>query len=111
MAGPSTTAPFQLKTYIFNKGVFKWHLPLNNKVNLISQIASQEITNPIYQANEEARKAHELAMEQRRAKLEVVRLAKETLIENDRNKPTGERGITASDVTAFADTLNNYINQ
>ena len=75
------------------------------------QIASQEITNPIYQANEEARKAHELAMEQRRAKLEVVRLAKETLIENDRNKPTGERGITASDITAFADTLNNYINQ
>jgi hypothetical protein len=37
MAGPSTTAPFQLKTYIFNKGVFKWHLPLNNKLRFSSK--------------------------------------------------------------------------
>jgi hypothetical protein len=34
-----------------------------------------------------------LAMEQRRAKLEDVRLAKETLIENDRSKPADERGV------------------
>ena len=62
------------------------------------------------QARDIARRTHEAAMEQRRAKLEAVRLAKETLLENDRNKPTGERGISASDVTAFADTLVNYVN-
>ena len=44
-------------------------------------------------------------------KMEAVRLAKDILMENDRNKPTGERGIAASDVTAFADTLLTYITQ
>jgi hypothetical protein len=34
-----------------------------------------------------------------------------SLLENDRNKPTGERGITASDITAFADTLLTYVTQ
>jgi hypothetical protein len=46
-----------------------------------------------------------LLWKMRRARAEVIRLAKETLIENDRNKPTGERGVTAADITAFADTL------
>ena len=62
------------------------------------------------QAREAARRAHDVEMEQRRARLEMIRLAKETLIENDRNKPTGERGVTAADVTAFADTLIDYVN-
>jgi hypothetical protein len=44
-------------------------------------------------------------------KMEAVRLARDILMENDRNKPTGERGITASDVTAFADTLLTYVTQ
>jgi hypothetical protein len=40
----------------------------------------------------------------------MVRLAKETLLENDRNKPTGERGVTAADITTFSDTLITYVN-
>jgi hypothetical protein len=44
-------------------------------------------------------------------KMEAVRLARDILMENDRNKPTGERGIAASDVTAFADTLLTYVTQ
>lgn len=44
-------------------------------------------------------------------RLEAVRIAKEILMENDRNKPTGERGIAASDVTAFADTILTYVTQ
>ena len=44
-------------------------------------------------------------------KMEAVRLAKDILMENDRNKPTGERGIAASDVTAFADTILTYVTQ
>jgi len=63
------------------------------------------------EAREAGRRAHEVAMEQRRTKLEAVRLAKETLLENDRNKPTGERGVSASDITAFADALDTYVNQ
>ena len=44
-------------------------------------------------------------------KMEAVRLAKDILMENDRNKPTGERGIAASDVTAFADAILTYVTQ
>jgi len=63
------------------------------------------------QARDGVNRQIDLGMEQRRAKLEAVRLAKEILMENDRNKPTAERGVVASDVTAFADDLINYINQ
>ena len=44
-------------------------------------------------------------------RMEAVRLARDILMENDRNKPTGERGIAASDVTAFADTILTYVTQ
>ena len=47
--------------------------------------------------------------EQKRARLEAVRLAKETLIENARSKPVDERDITATDITTFAAALTAYI--
>ena len=46
----------------------------------------------------------------RSARLEAVRMAKETLIENARTKPVGERDVTAADIIAFADVLAAYIN-
>jgi DNA-binding ferritin-like protein (Dps family) len=64
----------------------------------IDQIAYQE-------ASEAGRRAHEIAMESRRAKLEAIRLAKETLIENARSKPVDLRDVTPADITAFADAL------
>jgi hypothetical protein len=73
--------------------------------------AEQQAEIELQEAQDAGRRTHEIAMEQRRAKLDAVRLAKETLIENDRSKPTGERGVSAADITAFADTLNTYINQ
>ena len=51
------------------------------------------------------------AQSARQQKMDLVRIAKETLIENDRSKAADERGVTAADITAFADTLNTYINQ
>ena len=63
------------------------------------------------EARDAGRRAHEIAMEQRRARLEAVRLAKETLIENARSKPVDARDVTAADVTTFANALNQYINQ
>jgi hypothetical protein len=44
-------------------------------------------------------------------KMDLVRIAKETLIENDRSKPADERGVTAEDITAYADILFAYVNQ
>jgi hypothetical protein len=60
---------------------------------------------------ETARREHEREMDARRAKLELIRLAKETLIENARNKPVGEAAITAEEITAFAQELTNYVGE
>ena len=49
--------------------------------------------------------------EVRRARLEVIRMAKETLLENARSKPVDSRDVTAADITAFADVLSTYVNQ
>lgn len=50
------------------------------------------------------------AVEIKRSRLEAVRLAKETLIENARSKSVEERDVSATDITAFANTLVTYIN-
>ena len=44
-------------------------------------------------------------------KMEVIRIARDVLMENDRNKPVGDRGITAADITAFAQSLEQFSNQ
>lgn len=59
----------------------------------------------IQQEGETARREHEKDMERRRAKLEILRMAKEILAENARNKPVQEDGITAAEIVAFADEL------
>lgn len=63
------------------------------------------------QETEKARWGHELNMEKRRAKLELLRMAKETLVENARNKPVGEAGVTAAEIAAFAQELTNYVGE
>jgi hypothetical protein len=59
---------------------------------------------------ENVRHTNQMTAEQRRARLEVVRLAKETLIENARYKSVEEAGVTATEITVFADELNTYVN-
>ena len=73
--------------------------------------SEQQAEIDLQEARDAGRRAHEIAMEQRRARLEAVRLAKETLIENARSKPVDARDVTAADVTTFANALNQYINQ
>ena len=59
---------------------------------------------------ETARNANQMAMQAKQAKLEAIRLAKETLIENARSKPVDARDVTAADITAFAAALEAHIN-
>jgi hypothetical protein len=59
---------------------------------------------------ENARHANQMALQAKQAKLEAVRLAKETLIENARSKPVDSRDVTAADITAFAAALESHIN-
>ena len=55
------------------------------------------------------RRSQETANEQRRNKMELVRLAKEVLIENNRSKPVDSRDLSAADITAYAQSLLNYV--
>ena len=59
---------------------------------------------------ETARNTANAAMQAKQAKLETIRLAKETLLENARSKPVDAREVTAADITAFAATLEAHIN-
>jgi hypothetical protein len=43
-------------------------------------------------------------------KLQCVNVAHVTLLENKRNLPVEQRQITAAEITAFADSLMNYVN-
>lgn len=51
----------------------------------------------------------DLTIERERNKLESVRVAQLTLIENSRSLPVEEREITAQKIKDFADNLNTYI--
>ncbi len=67
--------------------------------------AEQENSIEFVKANAEANKAADI----QRHKLDMVRLAKDILAENDRNKPVGERGIVAADIISLAEELITYI--
>ena len=72
--------------------------------------AEQQAQVDIQLAVENARNAAQAAMQAKQAKLEAVRLAKETLIENARSKPVDARDVSAADITAFAAALEAHIN-
>ena len=72
--------------------------------------AEQQAQVDIQLAVENARHANQMQAEVIRAKLEAVRLAKETLIENARSKPVDARDVSAADIQALAQTLVSYIN-
>ena len=58
---------------------------------------------------ENIRNANQAALEAKRAKMDAIRLAKDTLVENARSKPVDARDITAADITAFAQALIAYV--
>jgi hypothetical protein len=72
--------------------------------------AEQQTQVDVQVAIEDVRHANQLQSQMRQNRLDAIRLAKETLIENARSKPVGERDITAADITAFADSLMASIN-
>ena len=69
----------------------------------------QQATVDIQIAVDEARNAHQVIAQVKQTKLEAVRLAQQTLIENARSKAVDSRDVTAADITAFAQTLVAYI--
>lgn len=61
-------------------------------------------------AIEATRFANQSALQARQAKLEAVRLAQQTLLENARSKAVDSRDVSATDITTFADAIVTYIN-
>jgi len=72
--------------------------------------AEQQAEIELQEARDAGRREHELTMETRRTRLDSLRIAQQALLEADRVKPVNERGVSATDITAFADTLVNYVN-
>lgn len=60
---------------------------------------------------ENTRHEHTRALQVRMARIEAIRLAKETLLENARNKPVGESEVSAEDIVVFARKLTSHIEE
>lgn len=60
---------------------------------------------------DENRRNYESKIERRRVKMDMVKIATDTLMANSRSKPVDARDVTASDITTFADELIQYVNQ
>lgn len=69
----------------------------------------QQAQVDIQLAVENARHNNQITLLTKQAKLETVRLAKETLIENARSLPVDSREVTAANITAFASILETFI--
>lgn len=63
----------------------------------------------IQENNKNQSETTQFQVKQRR--LEILRLAKETLLENARSKPVDSREVTAQDIENFAETLETYLNK
>jgi hypothetical protein len=74
--------------------------------NLLDFQAAQHELNESQNA---IRRDAEKEADTRRIKLDLLRTAKETLIENKRNLPVSEREITEAEIIAFANTLYQHI--
>ena len=72
--------------------------------------SDQQAQLDIQLAFETVRAANQGVSDAKRTKLEMVRLAKDVLVENRRNLPVDQRGVTATDITDLATTLVAYIN-
>jgi hypothetical protein len=69
------------------------------------QQAQVDIQVAVQTAAENIRHTNQMILQARQTKLEAVRLAKDTLIENSRSKPADSREITAANIITFADAL------
>lgn len=74
------------------------------------QVAVQTAVEALRHTNQLALEAKRAETEAKRISMDLVRLAKETLVENRRNLPADAREITASDIISFATALSAHVN-
>jgi hypothetical protein len=74
------------------------------------QVAIENARHANQVALQEIQQANQITNFAAQQKLDAVRLAQQTLIENARTKPVDEREITPADIATFASTLVTAIN-
>lgn len=77
------------------------------QVELMAAVQTQ--VEAVRHANALEIEAQRVSAEAKRSKLELVRLAKEVLVENKRSAPAEESGVTAQEITEFANALAAYV--
>ena len=78
----------------------------------MSEILNQsEISHRQNLEVEAERQKHNKQMALVNARLEMLRTAKDVLIENKRNLPVGEREVTEHDIVSFARTLISFLEE
>ena len=95
----------EIKQYVQSQFVAMSENQIRNQQEMITQqtLHQQEI--------ETSRRNHETQMEMRRIKIDMIKVATDTLASNAKSKPADERDITALDIKSFAEELIEYINQ
>ena len=95
----------EVKQYVQSQFVAMSENQIRNQQAMITQqtLHQQEI--------ETSRRNHETQMEMRRTKIDMIKVATDTLASNAKSKPADERDITALDIKSFAEELIEYINQ
>jgi hypothetical protein len=75
-------------------------------------LTAEQLTQIEYEvALSNARQEADAVRETRQIRFELIKIAKEVLIENARVKPADSRDVTANDITSFANTLGGFVNQ
>jgi hypothetical protein len=80
-------------------------------LQLQEQAKMMELQAKHQQEMDTGRRNHENQIETRRTKIDMIKVATDTLASNAKSKPVDERDITASDIKTFADELIQYINE
>lgn len=73
------------------------------------QIELEKLRHQNQMESENKRKETQDLFNKQQRKLETLRMAKETLLENARNKPVSEREISSDDITNLANKLIDYL--
>lgn len=73
-------------------------------------LESQRVHNENAIAAEKLKADIQEEAESRKVKLELIRMAKDVLVENRRNAPIGERDVTHEDIIAYASSLAEFVN-
>lgn len=77
------------------------------QVELMAAVQTQ--VEAVRHANALEIEAQRVSAEAKRSKLELVRLATDVLVENKRSAPAEEGGVTAQEITEFANALAAYV--